>query len=441
MQDGIAIQDGVPVQGGMSARTVALAQAVIAGRRRGWRPLLAFAGPAIVASVAYTDPGNFATNIQAGAGYGYALLWVVLLANVIAMLFQALSAKLGIVTGESLARHCRDRLPRPVTLSMWGVSEVAAMATDLAEFLGGAIGLSLLLHIPLLVGLGLTGIATYAMLLMGSAGFRPLELLIGGFVLILSLCYMIELVIVPPHWAEAAQGTVVPRLPDAQALSIAVGIIGATIMPHALYLHSALTAHRVPAPTQTARRRILGFSNREVVLALGLAGLVNMAMVAMAAAAFHAGHPEVAEIETAYHTLGPLLGSAAASVFLVALLASGFSASVVGTMAGQSIMQDFLHWRTPLWLRRAVTMLPSFAVVAAGVSATEALIYSQIVLSLALPVPMLALLWLTGSRKVMGSFANGRTVQVLAWAGAAVVIVLNSVLLAHTMGVPVPGLG
>ena len=425
----------------LTARTMLAGQEVLAGRRRGWRAVLPFVGPAVIASVAYTDPGNFATNIQAGAAYGYALLWVVVVANVIAMLFQALSAKLGIVTGRSLAEVCRQHLPHRVVLAMWGVSEVAAMATDLAEFLGGGIGLSLLLHIPLLLGLAITGVATYAMLLLGNRGFRPLELLIGGFVGIVSVSYVVELFVAPPDWGAFAIGSVVPRLPDNDAVALAVAIVGATVMPHAIYLHSALTRQRVPAVTDADRRRVVRFSNREVVVALSLAGVVNLAMVAMAAAAFHAGHPDVAEIETAYHTLGPLLGAGAAGVFLVALLASGFSSSVVGTMAGQVIMQDFLRWRTPIWLRRLATMLPSFAVVALGVNATEALVGSQIVLSLALPVPVVALLWFTGRREVMGGFVSGPLVKAAGWAMAAVVLLLNAVLLAQTAGLAVPGLG
>jgi manganese transport protein len=429
------------VRPGLTERTMLAGQDVLSGRRRGLRAILPFVGPAVIASVAYTDPGNFATNIQAGARYGYALLWVVVLANLIAMLFQGLSAKLGIVTGRSLAQHCRDALPRRLVLAMWGVSEIAAMATDLAEFLGGGIGLSLLLHIPLLAGLAITAVATYAMLLLGSRGFRPLEIVIGLLVGVISVCYLAELVIAPPDWGAMAAGAVTPILPDTDAVALAVGIVGATVMPHAIYLHSALTRGRMAPASEAERRKVLQFSNREVVLALGLAGVVNIAMVAMAAAAFHAGHPDVAEIETAYHTLGPLLGAGAAGVFLVSLLASGLSSSVVGTMAGQTIMQDFLHWQTPIWLRRLVTMLPSFAVVALGVDATQALVGSQIVLSLALPVPMVALLWFTGRRAVMGDYVASRPLRWLAGAMAAVVLALNVVLLAQTVGVPLPGLG
>ena len=416
------------MNGWMSERTVAAGRAVLDGRRRGALSFVPFAGPAVIASIAYMDPGNFATNIQAGARYGYGLLWVVLLANLMAMLFQALSAKLGIVTGMSLAAQCRQQFPRPLVIAMWLVSEVAAMATDLAEFLGGAIGLSLLFGLPLLVSLAITGMVTYAMLLLGGRGFRPLELLIGGFVLVIGLAYAVELFIAPPNWQALGIGLVVPRLVDGEAVTLAVAIVGATVMPHALYLHSSLTSARVPMADDAQRRRVLRFSNIEVLVALGLAGMINLAMIAMAAAVFHAGHPEVAEIETAYHTLVPLLGAAAGAVFMTALLASGFSSSVVGTMAGQGIMQDFVHFRTPLWLRRAVTMLPAFVVVALGVNATDALVLSQVVLSLALPVPMIALIVLTGRASVMGSFVNSRRTKAVAMFAAAIVLVLNAVL-------------
>ena len=297
---------------GLSARAeAAIALAVAGGGTRRWTALL-LAGPAVVASIAYMDPGNFATNIQAGARYGYALLWVVVVANALAMLFQALSAKLGIVTGRNLAELCRDSFPRPVVLAMWGISEVAAMATDLAEFLGGAIGLSLLLHLPLLAGMTVTAAVTTALLLLDRRGFRPLELLIGGLIAAIALCYLAEVLIAPVDWRAAAVGAVVPSLPGGGALTVAVGIVGATVMPHAIYLHSGLTQGRVPAADDATRGLLLRFSNREVVAALTLAGLVNVAMVLMAAAAFHAGHPEVAEIATAYHTLTPLLGGAAA---------------------------------------------------------------------------------------------------------------------------------
>jgi len=391
--------------------------------------MLAFGGPAVIASIAYMDPGNFATNIQAGAKYGYGLLWVVLVANVIAMLFQALSAKLGIVTGKNLAEMCRDHFPQPVVWIMWAISEVAAMATDLAEFLGGAIGLSLLFHMPLFAGMVVTAIVTYGLLTCERYGFRPLELIIGAIVGIICLCYLAEMFIAPVNWAAAAYHTVVPQIADAEALLLAVGIIGATVMPHAIYLHSGLTQARIPVRNDSDRRMVLRFSNREVVIALAVAGLVNMAMVMMASSAFHAGHPEVAQIETAYHTLTPLLGVWAAGIFLVSLIASGVSSSTVGTMAGQMIMQGFVGFRIPIWLRRLVTMVPAFVVVALGADATNALVMSQVVLSIALPLPMISLIIFTNRTDIMGTFANNKLTRAAAVIATALVLVLNILLI------------
>ena len=427
---------------GLTARTdLAMADA-LSGRSRGLRALLPFVGPAFVASVAYVDPGNFATNIQAGAKYGYGLLWVVLLANAAAMLFQSLSARLGIATGRNLAELSRDHFPRPVVLGMWGVSEVAAMATDLAEFLGGAIGLSLLFHLPLLAGMVITAIATYAILMLDRRGYRPLEIAITAMVGVITVSYLVELVLSPPDWGEAARQIIHPVMQNGDELGLAVAIVGATVMPHAIYLHSGLTQARGRDAAQNgvkgALAGLLRYSNIEVVVALSLAGLVNMAMVMMAASAFHAGHPDVAEIETAFHTLAPLFGGAAAGVFLLALIASGLSSSAVGTMAGQVIMQGFVGWRIPVWVRRLVTMVPAFAVVAAGVDATTSLVASQVVLSLALPVPLIALIYFVGRRDLMGELACGRWTTVLGTGVTVVVLALNVTLLLQLAGIDIP---
>ena len=412
----------------LSETTTWAIREVLDGRRRGLRAILPFAGPAVVASVAYIDPGNFATNIQAGARYGYSLLWVVLLANLVAMLFQSLSARLGIVTNRNLAELCRAHFPRPVALAMWAVSEVAAMATDLAEFLGGAIGLSLLLHLPLFAGMVVTAIITYAILLLDRRGFRPLELVIGGLVGVIGACYVVELVVVPPDWRAAGLGSVMPHLADHGAMVLAVGIVGATVMPHAIYLHSGLTQDRAPARSLRERMKLVRYSNREVVAALTLAGIVNAAMVMMAARAFHAGHGDVAEIGAAYHTLVPLFGAAAAGIFLISLMTSGISSSVVGTMAGQVIMQGFVGFRIPVWLRRAVTMIPAFVVVGAGFDTTSSLVISQVVLSLVLPVPMVALLLLTRRADVMGEMVTGPWVLAVAWVATLATLALNCLL-------------
>jgi manganese transport protein len=422
----------------LSDRTELAIREVVGGRRSGLGAALLFAGPAVIASIAYMDPGNFATNIQAGAKYGYSLLWVALLANLIAMLFQGLSAKLGIVTGRNLAEMSRDQFPLPVVIALWIASEIAAMATDLAEFLGGAIGLSLLFNIPLLAGMVVTGIVTYGVLLFEGGGFRPVELVIGGLVAAISLCYLAEMFIAPVDWGSAALHSVLPQIPDAAALTIAVGIIGATVMPHAIYLHSGLTQNRAPARDDDERRTLLRFSNTEVVLALAVAGLVNMAMIMMASAAFHQGHSDVAEIETAYHSLAPLLGGAAAAVFLASLLASGVSSSAVGTMSGQLVMQGFVGFKIPLLVRRLVTMIPAFVVVAVGVNATNALVISQVVLSVVLPAPMITLVMFTRRRDIMGAFANSRLTDALAILGTVVILALNVVLLLQTFGVEIP---
>lgn len=432
------MSDTTVLPSSLSDRTMLAGREALAGKRRGFRAFLPFAGPAVIASIAYIDPGNFATNIQAGASFGYMLLWVVLVANLIAMLFQALSAKLGIVTGRSLAECSREHFPPWLVWPMWVASEIAAMATDLAEILGAAIGISLLFGIGLMSSVLATGIVTYVLLMLQRRGFRPVELMIGGFIALIALAYLIELLIAPVDWGAFGFHSVVPQLAGPESVALAVGIVGATVMPHAIYLHSSLTSSRVLPRNDTERRQILRFSNREVVAALAMAGLVNMAMVAMAASAFHEGHAEVAEIETAYHTLGPLLGAFAGSVFLASLLASGVSSSVVGTMAGQVIMQDFIRFRIPLWLRRLLTMIPAFIAVAVGVNVTDALVMSQIVLSLVLPVPMIALVVLSARRSVMGEFASSPRLTVFAGCAAALVVILNVILLLQTGGVSLP---
>jgi manganese transport protein len=423
---------------GLSEGTLIAAREALDGRRRGFKALLPFAGPAFIASVAYMDPGNFATNIQGGAKYGYRLLWVVVFASITAMFFQALSAKLGIATGKNLAELSREHFPRPVTASMWVAGEVAAMATDLAEFLGATIGLYLLFHIPLLVGALITGVATYAILTLQRLGFRPIEVFIGSLVGVMALSYLVETVLVRPDWGGVLQGATTPWLGDSGAVLLAVAVVGATVMPHAIYVHSGLTQNRINGVTDGEKRKILRFSNIDVLVALSIAGLVNVAMMYMAAATFHPHNSDVADISTAYQTLTPLLGGAAAAVFLVSLLASGLSSSAVGTMAGQVIMQGFVGFSIPLWLRRLVTMVPTFVVIAIGVNVTQALVMSQVVLSLVLPVPVISLLILTRRRSIMGALVNRPLTSLLGAAAAVVIICLNVALLLLTAGVSLP---
>jgi manganese transport protein len=417
---------------GTTLQTERAARDALDGRRKGLGAFLPFAGPAIIASVGYMDPGNFATNIQAGSTYGYQLLWVVLIANLAAMLFQAMSAKLGIVTGRNLAELCREQFSPRVVVGMWIASEVAAMATDVAEFLGGALGISLLFHVSLLTGLSVTGVVTFAILQLDKGGFRPLELAIAALVGVIGLSYLCELVVAPPDWGAALFHTVVPQLPDRSAITLAVGIIGATIMPHTLYLHSGLTQNRTPARSDRERRGLLRFSNREVVIALGFAGLVNFAMVMMSASVFGKSSSGIADLGVAYHTLVPALGAAAAGVFLVGLIASGISSSVVGTMAGQVIMQGFVGFSIPVWARRLITMVPAF-VVALSFNATTAMILSQVVLSFVLPLPLVALVVLSSRKSVMGNFATGRETAFTAVAATALIVLLNVVLIKQAL--------
>ncbi len=419
---------------GWSERTRRAAREVLQGRRKGLRALLPFAGPAFIASVAYMDPGNFATNVQGGATFGYRLLWVVVFANITAMLFQALSAKIGIVTGKNLAEVCREHFARPITISMWLVSEVGAMATDLAESLGATIGLALLFHIPLLAGTIVTGAVTYALLTLQSKGFRQIEGLIAALAGVIAICYVAETVLAHPDWGQVAYHAVVPWLGGGQAVLLAVSIIGATVMPHAIYLHSSLTQDRIVGETPEQKAVIVRYSHIDVLIALGVAGVVNLAMMYMSAAVFHfSGHPEVASIESAYKTLSPLLGQAAAVIFLISLMASGISSSVVGTMAGQVIMQGFVDFTIPLWLRRVVTIVPTIVVVALGVNTTQALVISQVVLSIVLPIPVIALLIFTNKRSVMGGQANRPGTMVLGAIAATIILALNAVLLAQTL--------
>ncbi len=422
-----------------SARTLLAARAALAGERHGLRAVLPFIGPAVIASVAYMDPGNFATNIQSGALYGYNLLWVVLLANLMAMLFQNLSAKLCIATGRNLPELCRQYLSRRTTYVFWIVSEVAAMATDLAEFLGATLALNLLFHVPLLAGAVITGLATYAMLMLDRFGFRPIEILISALVGVIAASYLVETVLSRPDFAEVAVHAVTPWLGGPESVLLMVGIIGATIMPHAVYLHSGLTQHRVVPRSPEEAVRIHHFELIDVVVAMGVAGLVNMAMLYMAAAVFHStGHAAVADITTAYRTLQPLLGGAAAAVFLASLMASGLSSSAVGTMGGQVIMQGFVGFHIPVWVRRVVTMVPTVVVIALGVNPTATLVMSQVVLSLVLPIPLISLVRFTGRRDLMGLLTSTPALHAAAIAGTVVIVFLNLVLLWQTAGLPLP---
>ena len=422
---------GPPARPG-DIRTVAAAAAVLDGRSRKsrFRRLWPFLGPAFVASVAYIDPGNFATNIQGGARFGYMLLWVVVASNLMAMLVQALSAKLGIATGMNLAELCRERFPRPVVWAMWVLMEVVAMATDLAEFLGAALGFNLLFGIPLLPAGLLTAVATFAILALERRGFRPLEGVISALVGVIAVAYVIETILDRPEWGRLAFHAVVPEFSGTESVLLATGILGATVMPHVIFLHSALTQGRIVTRDPGQLKRLFRFQCVDVTIAMSLAGLVNAAMLVMAAATFHAkGLTQIATIEEAHRTLTPLLGAASSWVFAVSLLASGLSSSTVGTMSGQVIMQGFLHRRIPIWLRRLVTMLPALGVIAIGLEPTRTLVLSQVVLSFGLPFAIIPLVRFTAQRELMGPLVNRRATTLVASVVAALIVALNLFLL------------
>ena len=411
------------------------AQEVLSGttKKGALRRLLPFLGPAIIASVAYMDPGNFATNIQGGAKYGYMLLWVIVASNLIAMLLQTLSAKLGIASGKNLAEHCREQFQRPVVVLMWILAEIVAMATDLAEFLGAALGFYLLFGIPLWIAGILTAIATFLILSLERFGFRPLEAVITALVSVIAASYLVEMILVKPPMAQVLVHAVVPQLSGAESILLAAGILGATVMPHAIYLHSSLTQSRIVVREPAKLRRLFRFEIADVVIALGVAGLINAAMLIMAASTFHAqGLTSLGTIEKAHKTLEPLLGRAASWVFAVSLLASGLSSASVGTMAGQVIMQGFLRRGIPSWIRRLVTMVPSLAVIALGLDPTRTLVVSQVVLSFGLPFAIIPLVMFTRRKDLMGVLVNRRLTTAAAGLAAALVVTLNLYLLYQT---------
>jgi manganese transport protein len=412
--------------------TVTTAWEVLSGRsrKRGLARLWPFLGPAFIASIAYVDPGNFATNIEGGAKFGYTLLWVVVASNVMAILVQTLSAKLGIATGHNLAELCRLHFPRSVAWAMWIVMELVAMATDLAEFLGAALGFSLLLGIPLwLAGLP-TILVTFLILALQARGFRPLEAVISGMLGAIAVCYVLETLLYRPDWHAVAVNAFVPRFSGSGSVTLATGILGATIMPHVIFLHSSLTQGRIRVNDPRQRRKLLSFEIADVTIAMGVAGLVNAAMLVMAAATFHRfALSGVASLEDAYLTLQPLLGRAAGWIFAVSLLASGLASTTVGTMAGQVIMQGFIERRIPVWVRRLVTILPSMIVISLGFDPTRTLVISQVILSFGLPFALIPLITFTRRRNLMGELVNRRLTTLAGWGVAGLVIALNLFLL------------
>jgi len=416
------------------ARVFEAAQESLTGARRGARGLWPFLGPAFVASVAYVDPGNFATNMAGGATFGYLLLWVILVANLMGMVIQSLSAKLGIATGMNLPEVCRERFPRTVSFLLWIQAEIIAMATDLAEFIGAAIGLNILFGIPLFPAALVTSAAAFAILALQARGFRRLEAVIAVFIGVIVVAFAAQVFLADPDPRDVAQGFI-PGFEGSESVLLAVGILGATVMPHVIYLHSALTQHRVVGESDEEKRRIFRFELVDVVIAMGIAGIVNMSMLIIAAAVFYEqGLNNVGDdlVEVA-DQLEAQLGGHANVLFGVALLASGLSSSSVGTLAGQVVMQGFIRRRIPLFLRRAITMAPALIIIAAGVDASRALVLSQVALSFGIPFALIPLLWFCRDRELMGVLVNRRATTILTAAIATLIVCLNVFLLEQTL--------
>ena len=421
-----AVEDVLP---GEAAVAVA-ARRSLEGESRGVGRLWPFLGPAFIAAVAYIDPGNFATNIAGGAKFGYLLLWVILSANLIAMLVQTQSAKLGIATGKNLAELCREAFSRRTSIGLWLQAELVAMACDIAEVVGAALGLNLLFGVPLFPAGLIAGAGAFAILALQQKGFRRLEAGITALVGVVVASFAFVLLNAGPDGGEVARHLVVPGFAGTESILLATGIIGATVMPHVIYLHSALTQKRVVGRNDEERRKILGFERVDVVIALSIAGAVNLSMMIVAAALFHSsGLTGVDSIDGAYEGLKSLVSVNAATVFGVALLASGFASSSVGTMAGQVVMQGFIRRRIPIFLRRAITLAPALVVLAVGLDPTDALVASQVVLSFGIPFALVPLLMLASRREVMGSLVNPRWLTAVAGVLAALIIALNMFLL------------
>jgi manganese transport protein len=396
--------------------------------------LLPFLGPAFVACVAYIDPGNFATNIAGGSKYGYTLVWVIVAANLMAMLIQTLSAKLGIATGRNLPEVCRERFPKRVSIGLWVQAEAIAMATDLAEFLGAALGFHLLFGIPLFPAAVITGAATFGILYLQKFGFRPIESVIVAFVGAIAASYVAELYFAHPPLGTVAKHAVLPAFQGTESVLLAVGILGATVMPHVIYLHSALMQDRIVPQDDHEARLLYRFTKIDVVIAMTLAGLINIAMLVVAASVFFkSGLHDVESLETAHKTLEPLLGGASSKLFALALIASGLSSSTVGTMAGQVVMQGFIRRRISLTIRRSVTMVPALVVIAIGLDPSRTLVLSQVVLSFGIPFALIPLVIFTARRDIMGPLVNHRATTAVAVVVAALITGLNVFLLAQTL--------
>ena len=395
--------------------------------------ILSYLGPAFLVSVGYMDPGNWGTDIQGGSDFGYKLLWVLLLSNLMAILLQTLSAKLGIVTGKTLAENCREYFSRPVSLILWVLSELAMMATDLAEFLGAALGFYILFNIPMFSAALITGVVVFGILWFYRFGYRAVEYIIIGLVLTIGFCYVIEIFLAKPAWGEICKHVVIPEI-DSRSILVAVGMLGATVMPHNLFLHSGVIRYRLKNNNGVTHKKLFKFAIIDSIFALNGAWLVNSAIIIMSAAVFFKNGLSISTITEAHKTLTPLLGGLSSMAFAIALLSSGLSSSTTGTLAGQIVIEGFLKIKISLFLRRLVTMIPALIVIYIGVNELKILVLSQVFLSLALPFVTIPLIIFTWKKKIMGEYANRPLTNVLAILSASIIIFLNLLLLYQVFG-------
>ncbi|WP_050616075.1 Nramp family divalent metal transporter [Bacillus testis] len=409
-----------------------LARMTLEGKTKGWKRILPFLGPAFIASVAYIDPGNFATNIAAGSQYGYLLLWVIALSNLMAVLIQSLSAKLGIATGKNLPEVAREHFPKSVSIGLWIQGELVIMATDLAEFIGAALGMNLLFGIPLVPAALITAVLSFAILAIQQRGFRPLEIVITGMVLIVVLAFGIQVFYAEPEISPLLAGLFEPKFQGVDSILLAAGILGATVMPHAIYLHSALTQNRVIGATENERKKIFRFEFIDIVIAMLIAGAINASMLIVAAALFFKNGLNIEDLDVAYQQFDHLIGPVSAILFGVGLLIAGLSSSSVGTMSGDIIMQGFTKMHIPLYIRRLVTMIPPIVLIALGINPTYALVMSQVALSFGIAFALVPLIMFTSNKKIMGGMVNHKVTTSVAWGISVIIIALNLFILYDT---------
>ncbi|EMI15048.1 Nramp family divalent metal transporter [Bacillus sp. CNPSo 3703] len=408
------------------------AERALEGKVKGFRRLLPFLGPAFIAAIAYIDPGNFATNIAAGSKYGYLLLWVILISNLMALLIQSLSAKLGIATGKNLPEIAREEFPKPVSIGLWIQGELVIIATDLAEFIGAALGLYLLFRIPLLEASIIAAIGSFAILELQRRGYRALEAGITGMLFVVVIAFAVQTFVAKPDLASVAGGLFIPRFEGTDSVLLAAGILGATVMPHAIYLHSALTQRRVVGRTEKEKKLIFRFEFLDILIAMVVAGAINASMLIVAAALFFKNGLFVEDLDVAFQHFGTLAGPVSAILFGVGLLVAGLSSSSVGTLSGDIIMQGFIQYRIPLYVRRLITIIPPIAIIASGVNPTSALVMSQVVLSFGIAFALIPLILFTSKKRIMGDLTNARWVTGISWVIAALVVALNLFLIVDT---------